>query len=482
MIIPYMHDNLTLEASSLFRQAFGAQPSLCVRLDGAGSDSIYWRLSGAGRSVIATYGRDKAENEAFVALARIFRGQGINVPEIYAVSPDGLIYLQQDLGDTQLLSLLSTDSCRELVEATLGQLVAMQTVPAPLWERDVTAKPFGPRLVAWDLNYFKYEFLKPAGVLFDEERLQDDFDRLSADLLAASAVQAGFMMRDCQSRNVMIADGAPYMIDFQGGRKGPGLYDAVSLLWQAKAGFAPEFRKMMLSRYVALLADATGADAALLADAAPLFVLFRTLQVLGAYGFRGLVEHKAHFVESIPAAVRNLSELLEGGVADSYPELRRAAAAVVSDERFRAPERGRLIVKVFSFSYKRGYPEDLTGNGGGFMFDCRAMHNPGRYAEYKPLTGLDAPVREFLEERGEVQPFIAAAAQLVDPAVKRYIERGFSSLQIGFGCTGGRHRSVFCAEATARRLAGAFPEAEIRLIHREQGIERVFRGGKEVAS
>lgn len=275
----------------------------------------------------------------------------------------------------------------------------------------------------------------------------------------------------------MVYESKPYFIDFQGGRPGPVIYDAISFLWQAKAGFSDDFRQEMLEHYFEELSRLTSCRRNEQEEHQSVnrFALFRTLQVLGAYGLRGLVERKAHFIESIPAALENLKILIENGAVDRYPELKRVCSCVCTDKRFAKKTEDGLRVTVFSFSYKKGYPADFTGNGGGFMFDCRGMHNPGRYAEYKSLTGRDKPVIDFLEERGEVQQFVENAVGMVSPSIETYLRRGFSNLQIGFGCTGGQHRSVYCAERTAQVIAEKFPSAHIVLIHREQGLETTLQ-------
>lgn len=460
--------------STLYEEFFGYRPKSVSPLGQAGSDRRYFRLSGTGRSVVGTYGADTYENRCFVSLANAFRHAGVNVPEVYAHSEDFRFYLQEDLGDVSLFSCLSSSETEGIVMKTLASLVKMQKVNPTEWESLCMARPFSSRQVMWDLNYFKYEYLKPSGLVFDEDSLEDDFEKFADSLLSVPREFTGFMMRDCQSRNVMIHDGCPYFIDFQGGRMGPVIYDAVSFLWQARAAFSPGFRERMLTFYADEFCGGEVSKIECFLSFAPAFVLFRTLQVLGAYGFRGLVQHKAHFILSIPAALGNLKEILQKGSLDDYPELRRICSVLVNDSRFvrRACEatdevRPALTVEVFSFSYKKGYPEDFSGNGGGFMFDCRAMHNPGRYPEYRQLTGRDFPVVDFLERRGEVSHFLAGAWSLVDPAVERYISRGFTGLQIGFGCTGGQHRSVYCAEKTAAHLRILFPEINIILTHRE---------------
>lgn len=458
---------------SLYVSWRSVEPVGVSRLPQAGGDRIYFRISdSSGKSVIGAYGPDTAENKAFVNLDKVFSEAERVVPEIYAVADDYSCYLLEDLGDEPLLSVLHTDKGDALAVEALRRLASMQCVDRKLWDGFVQSRPFSRRQVMWDLNYFKYEYLKPGGTTFDEDRLEDDFERLASALTDVPPSLWGFMYRDFQSRNIMLKNGEPRFIDFQAGRYGPLIYDLVSFLWQAKAGFTDAQRAELASVYAARLAELRGISPQEVLEPLRLFAFFRTLQVLGAYGFRGLVQHRAHFIESIPAALANLRQLTADGIAREYPELNRVCSLIADDDRFTASKGNCLKVKVFSFSYKKGYPADYTGNGGGFMFDCRAMHNPGRYAEYKSLTGLDEPVRVFLAEKGEAQPFIEHALALTSPAVERYLRRGFTSLQIGFGCTGGQHRSVYCADAVARELARRFPEAAVTVEHREQGITR----------
>ncbi len=459
---------------SLTRDWAGCTAANAARLPGSGSDRIYYRLTTAdGRTAIGVIGNNMSENHSFISLARYFAGKGLAVPQIYGLAEGGGAYLQEDLGDTSLFSLIAAQDVTQLVAECMKSLAQMQTQPVEEWRGRCFCGPFDRRQAMWDLNYFKYEYLKPSGTVFDEDRLEDDFEALATALVSYPKSLEGFMYRDCQSRNVMVRGGKPYWIDFQGGRVGPSVYDAVSFLWQAKAGFGSEFRRRMLSVYADEFAKLRGIEPSEVLGSVPVFVLFRTLQVLGAYGFRGLVQHRAHFIESIPGALANLHELLDAGTVDAYPELKRVCEVLASDNRFvRNGCDGGLTVEVFSFSYKRGYPADYSGNGGGFMFDCRALHNPGRYDQYKPLTGLDKPVRDFLEERGEIQPFLASAWQLTDTAVECYRRRGFTSLQIGFGCTGGRHRSVYSADATARHIAAKYPGVRVVVNHREQDIRK----------
>lgn len=466
--------------SSLFRKIYNIEPATVVALAGAGSSRRYYRLSSpeAGVSCIGVGGVSAKENDTFIALSGIFRSHGINVPEVLAKDSSSLYYLQQDLGDRSLFSVLGERKSAIYIKESLSALVDIQTVPEKEWEGVVFNTPFSRRQVMWDLNYFKYEFLKLTDTDFDENELENEFERMADSLSCYDEDTWGFMYRDCQSRNVMLSDNEIWWIDFQGGRKGPAIYDVVSFLWQAKACFPKEFREEMLGYFADLYFEKKGTPQHRILDKAMEFALFRTLQVLGAYGLRGLVERKAHFIESIPYALDNVRELLESGVTDPYPELKRVLESLADSERFKRHSHEGLKVKVFSFSYKKGYPEDYSGNGGGFMFDCRAMHNPGRYEEYRKLTGLDREVVEFLEKRGEVQEFVRKALDIVIPSVDRYIKRGFTDLQIGFGCTGGQHRSVYCAESLSEKLSELFPEVEIEVVHRERGIIKRRRGNR----
>lgn len=322
----------------------------------------------------------------------------------------------------------------------------------------------------WDLNYFKYCFLKPSGITFDESALEDDFRRLSADLTDGDAV--AFMYRDFQSRNVMVHDGQPWFIDFQGGRRGPYLYDVASFLWQARAGFSDELRSELVGEYVDSLSRYITVDETQLRQRLELFVLFRTLQVLGAYGFRGYFERKRHFIDSIPPAIANLRPLI-AKFGDRYDSLCDALRRLTELPAYNQSDKPGLTVRVYSFSYKKGIPEDPSGNGGGFVFDCRAIHNPGRYDRYKQLSGLDRPVIEFLEHDGEILAFLDHCYALVDASVQRYLSRGFTDLSVSFGCTGGQHRSVYSAQHMAEHLSEKFG-VRVELEHREQRIKRTF--------
>ena len=326
-------------------------------------------------------------------------------------------------------------------------------------------------MVDFDLNYFKYCFLKPSPVEFNEERLQDDFDRFKADLL--KDCPDTFMYRDFQARNVMLHDGEPWFIDFQGGRRGPLQYDVASFVWQARARYPEDLKRELVEAYLDALESFIPVDRSAFRDDLRVFVLFRTLQVLGAYGFRGRIEKRAHFLESIPYALENLRELLADPF-ERYPYLtdvlkQLAAAGPGLPE---GPD-GLLHVHIYSFSFKKGIPEDLSGNGGGYVFDCRAVHNPGKYERFRSMTGLDREVQDFLEENGEILTFLGHVFSVVDAHVDRFLQRGFSHLQVSFGCTGGQHRSAYSAQKLAEHLSGR-AGVKVHLHHRELGIEKIL--------
>ena len=325
------------------------------------------------------------------------------------------------------------------------------------------------RSVMWDLNYFKYCFLKPMGMEFDESALEDDFEKLTSDILDVRP--CGFMYRDFQSRNIMVQHDEPWLIDFQGGRRGPVMYDAVSFLWQARAGFSQQFRDTILSAYVADISAISGMSQSEIASSVNVMILFRMLQVLGAYGFRGAIERKPAFMEQVPQALDTCCQVVTCDLPELYSVLHGVREKVRPYMRL---DNSKLTVRVTSFSYKKGIPEDDIGNGGGFVFDCRAIHNPGRYEPYKQLTGDDLPVITFLERHSDIASFLAECYALVDASVEKYIERGFTSLSVNFGCTGGQHRSVYSATHLARHLHDKYG-VRVLLDHREQGIIKEFK-------
>ena len=450
-----------------------------------GSNRVYTRETDEnGRSVIRVVGTNRDENRAFIYMARHFHALGLPVPEIYWVSDDEMSYTQEDLGDTLLFDNLDPT----LLERTIRALAHVQVIGARDfdWSYCFPVPAFDERSIRWDLNYFKYCFLKGTQIEFSEPQLEDDFDTLVKNLLSTLNSQLStFLYRDFQSRNVMIRDGQPYFIDFQGGRRGPTQYDVASFLWQAKANLAPELREKLIEDYLDELEKVlstsnspTSLNSKLSTlnwkKALPHFVLLRTLQVLGAYGYRGYFERKPHFLESIPLALKNLRDILAN--LPEYAYLRELAEnlsgeAGLSVKRSVLCQRSGLVITIYSFSFKKGIPSDESGNGGGYVFDCRSTHNPGKYEEYKSLTGLDQPVIDFLEKDGEILTFLNAVYALVDHHVERFIERDFTNLQVSFGCTGGQHRSVYCAEHLASHLHEKY-NVKIHLIHRERGVDK----------
>ena len=466
--------------NSLYTQATGVLPDKIVELTGSGSNRRYFRLEGIKGTYIGVVGESIEENDAFIGLSRHFGERNLPVPRVIAVSEKHDAYLQDYLGDTLLFDAIANGRAtgvfsyeeKRLLTLAIRALADIQYRGAEQLDFNICypLPAFDRRTVMWDLNYFKYNFLKLSGIAFNESRLEDDFERLADSLLNSD--YSTFMYRDFQSRNVMIKDGKPWFIDFQGGRRGPAEYDVASFLWQARANIPCDLRERLIDEYLDSASRYAAIDRDQFKSRLRDFVLFRLLQVLGAYGFRGLYEKKTHFIESIPPALGKIEELLAANGFGCYPTLVDLLRQLADNFR-PAPTSNHLIVTIRSFSYKRGLPGDASGNGGGFVFDCRGMHNPGRYEEYKRLTGMDAPVIDFLEARGEVQPFLGHCYGLVDSSVEVYLRRGFTSLTIDFGCTGGQHRSVYCAEKMAAHLSEKYG-VDVRLLHREQNVEKHY--------
>ena len=468
------------QLEELFIQYKHSAPKSIEELPSSGSNRRYFRLTADdGSTIIGVKGTSVEENIAFVKIAEHFLRQGLPVPEVYGMSEDKTFYIQQDLGDNILFKLTEkgrtcgsfNDEEREMLRKTMAKLPALQFLGAEGLDFNVCypQPEFDERMISFDLNYFKYCFLKATGIEFSEIKLEDDFRRMSDILMRSTS--ATFLYRDFQSRNVMFYDNEPYFIDFQGGRKGPIYYDVASFVWQAKANYSEELREELLKTYLDALRQYMPVDETYFRQQLRHFVLFRTLQVLGAYGFRGYFEKKPHFLQSVPFAIDNLRRLLREPFKE-YPYLSQILTELTQMRQFyeMTPER-KLQVKIYSFAYKKGIPNDMTGNGGGYVFDCRAINNPGKYEHYKHFTGLDKEVIKFLEDDGEVFKFLDNAYELVDAHVQRFIERKFTNLMVSFGCTGGQHRSVYCAERLAEHLNKKF-DIKIKIIHREQDIEK----------
>ncbi|GAY29018.1 phosphotransferase [Prevotella sp. MGM1] len=498
----------------LYKQWAGAEPARVEKLPVAGSNRDYYRLAATdGSTVVGVVGTSRDENHAFIYLTNHFAKRRLPVPAVLAVSDDELRYLQTDLGSVSLFDAIAggraaggryTVKEKELLIRTIRELPNFQVRGA----RDLDFSNCYPQpefdedSVLFDLNYFKYCFLKAADLDFHELKLEANFRLFAKDLTSEPC--DSFLYRDFQARNVMLDDaGNPYFIDYQGGRKGPYYYDLASFLWQASAKYSHKLRRELVAEYYQSLKNYVEVPSVRhFVNRLSLFVLFRTLQVLGAYGFRGYFERKKHFIDSIPPAIQNLRELLE---LDCFPypymvDMLRRLTELPQFARIEQPAlsradgyrtagsnvyeahpqdgpatfskydgKGPLVVRVFSFSFRNGIPEDESGNGGGYVFDCRGTHNPGRYEPYKKLTGLDEPVIRFLEDDGEILAFLDSVYELADAHVDRYMQRGFTDLMFSFGCTGGQHRSVYSAQHLAEHIHGKFG-IEVRICHREQDI------------
>lgn len=472
---------ITEQIKNLYRTYTGHEAAEVTELPSSGSNRRYFRLHGP-QTLIGVSGTSIEENRAFIYMADHFRQKGLPVPEVYAQSDDQSFYLQEDLGDTLLFDAIEKgrkssvfdESEKTLLRQTITKLPEIQFMGSDGFDFSYCypQEEFNQRSILWDLNYFKYCFLKATGIEFQENRLEDDFLKMSDVLLRNQS--ATFMYRDFQSRNVMIRDGQPWFIDFQGGRKGPVYYDVASFLWQAKAKYPEDLRQELLLDYIEALRKYMPVDEKYFLSQLRHFVLFRTLQVLGAYGFRGYFEKKPHFIQSVPFAIENLRQLLKQDYPE-YPYLCGLLRELTELKQFSDDlQRRTLEVKIVSFAYKKGIPNDPTGNGGGFVFDCRAINNPGKYERYNHFTGLDEPVIRFLEEDGEITVFLEHVYDLVDASVKRYLDRGFTNLMVCFGCTGGQHRSVYSAQHLAEHLHQKFG-VKVSLTHREQNIEQLFK-------
>ena len=463
---------------SLYESHFKEEVTFFEQLPGSGSYREYARMKSVSHQVIGAFNNDIKENQAFLEFSAHFRNKNIPVPHIYAVSGDQKTYLQEDLGNTTLFDFLTHTRETEgfsvkIVEEykkVLRELPKIQLVAGKDIDYSVCypREAFDKQSMMWDLNYFKYYFLKLAKIPFDEQALEDDFQTFSDYLLAVD--NNAFLYRDFQSRNIMLKDEQVFFIDYQGGRKGALQYDLASLLYDAKANIPEAEREELLEFYLDELSQYKHTDREKFKALFGGYVLIRIMQAMGAYGFRGFYEKKEHFLKSIPFALKNLETLLaKNTIQVPLPELFRVLKAVTQSPFLKSisPVNDRLTVRISSFSYKKGIPKDPSGNGGGFVFDCRAIHNPGKYLEYKHLTGKDPQVQQFLEEKSTMANFLAPVISLVSHSVEVYSLRGFSHLCVSFGCTGGQHRSVYAAEKLAEYLKNNYP-VEVVLQHIEQ--------------
>ena len=467
----------------LFEQRFQTPPDRIHALQGelGGSGRKIIRLGSAQVSAIGILYGVREENLAFLEFSKHFRRHRLPVPEIYAEDLDRGAYLEEDFGDTTLFQFLSKNREGERIAPSAIEAYRKVVAILPRFQieagRDLNYNVCYPRQsfdrqsITWDLNYFKYYFLRLAGISFNEQALEDDFNSLTDFLLSAD--RDYFLYRDFQSRNVMLRDGQPFFLDYQGGRKGALQYDIASLLYDAKADLPPQLRQELLDLYIERLGDFEGAPGKIGRESFLryfyAYVYVRILQALGAYGFRGFYERKAHFLQSVPYALKNLRWLLHNVTLPiALPSLIEAFNSMLASEKLQglASSAENLTVRILSFSFHRGMPKDDGGHGGGFVFDGRSLPNPGREERFKALTGRDAPVIEYLNQQESVHQFLASVMSLVDASVNEYQRRGFKSLMVSFGCTGGQHRSVYLAEQLAKRLRER-NNLDVVLRHRE---------------
>ena len=460
---------------SLFRSHFKEDVLRIVPLPGAGSDRKYYRMFTKDSSVIGSFNPDQREHRAFLFLSAHFQPAALPVPEIYSSNPDEGSCLMQDLGDETLLAWIENNrntndffaNLNRFYKQALSDLIRFQLDGDQLLDYQQLPLPaFDARSMQWDLNYFKYYFLKPAGILFDERELEKDFSDI-INYLSGEKLQ-GFMYRDFQGRNIMIHVEMLFYIDFQSGRRGPLQYDLASLLFQAKAALPAALKNELIDFYVKQLQKRIAFDSTEFRKRLNGFVLLRLLQVMGAYGFRGWFERKPHFLESIPLLKPNLEWVLnKEKLPVELPEIKRILSEILLKmETDTLLPKAQLTITINSFSYRRGIPYDPSGHGGGFVFDCRLLPNPGRLEEYRQLTGMDEPVFTYLENEPAVKSFVETMLKMVSQAVERYRREGYEHLQINFGCTGGRHRSVYCAEKLAWAL-GSEKEIKVTVKHQE---------------
>jgi aminoglycoside/choline kinase family phosphotransferase len=471
--------------TELFEQHFHTPVVRTEALQGelGGSGRKIVRLTGARASAIGILYGVREENVAFLEFSRHFRKHGLPVPEIYAQNLDQGAYLEQDLGDTTLFDFLSKHRAGAAIDAEAVEAYQQVIAILPRFQveagRDLNYQVCYPRdrfdrqSIAWDLNYFKYYFLRLAGIPFNEQALEDDFGRLTEFLLSAD--HDYFLYRDFQSRNVMLPGGRPYFVDYQGGRRGALQYDVASLLFDAKADLPPEVREQLLDHYLESLAKYAPVSREQFLKHYYAYVYIRIMQAMGAYGFRGFYERKAHFLQSVPYALKNVRWLLHNVTLPiALPTLLDAFHSMLRSEKLQSvgasPEKDHLVVRVFSFSFHRGMPLDDSGNGGGFVFDGRSLPNPGREERFKALTGRDAPVIEYLEKQESVHRYLANVKALVDASVSDYLRRRFKNLMVSFGCTGGQHRSVYLAEQMAKYLSG---RDGVEVVLRHVGLEGI---------
>ncbi|MCD4745964.1 MAG: phosphotransferase [Bacteroidales bacterium] len=472
-----MNNNTENNLRFLFQKWSGEKPEIINPLPDSGSYRKYYRISSSSKTALGVFNEDRKENLAFLSFSKHFIKNNLNVPEIYEQDLENKIYLIQDLGDITLFSLLIKENYKEHFSSTNINLYRKVIEELPKFQvlagKDLDyslcypCQAFNKQSMMWDLNYFKYYFLKLAKIQFDEQKLENDFQVFTEYLLQADTDY--FLYRDFQSRNILIYNDLPYFIDYQGGRKGALQYDLASLLFQAKAKIPTDIREEFLEYYIDNVSKYIAINRKNFKKYYYGYVLIRILQVLGAYGFRGFYEKKTHFLQSISDAINNLEYLLNNvELPVKLPVLMNILPNLVKSDNFQFFDykKNDLTVTINSFSFKKSIPVDKSDNGGGFVFDCRALPNPGRYEEYKHLTGNDTPVIDFLNKEKEVENFLNNVFLIVDQSVEKYIKRNFDNLMVNFGCTGGQHRSVYSANKIAQYLKEKY-NVKIKLNHQE---------------
>jgi len=463
---------------NLFKKRFLEESVNVETLPPSGSYREYIRLASPHFKAIGSWNEDERENNAFIEFSKHFRSKGINVPEIFDYKPAECIYLQEDLGDETLFSYLSkvrefegfSEKIIGIYRKVIRELPKIQIIAGMDINFDFCypRKVFDGQSMMWDLNYFKYYFLKLAKITFNEQLLEDDFATFTKYLLEAE--NNFFMFRDFQSRNIMIVNNDPWYIDYQGGRQGALQYDLASLLYDSKADIPQNVREGLMTDYLDELDKIHPVDRHEFGQYFYGYVLIRMMQAMGAYGFRGFYEKKEHFLKSIPFALENLEIVLgKINLPVDLPELIKVLKSLSDSETLKkiAAKHAELTIAITSFSYKKGYPADISGNGGGFIFDCRSLRNPGKYDKYKSLSGKDDEVIRFFEEDPEMEDFLKPVFSIVERSVEKYLERGFTHLSVSFGCTGGQHRSVYSAERLGAYLRNKFP-VRVVINHRER--------------
>ena len=458
-----MQNDIKSKIKELFLKTFNETSISIKKLPISGSSRTYLRVSGNKYTAVATYNTDVKENLAFLTLSKHFKEKGLNVPEIYSVNEDQTLYLQEDLGDESLFNITQKLRNKDhfpaelinLYKKAIEQLAEMQINGSKGIDYSVCypREAFDMQSMIWDLNYFKYNFLKLTGIHFDEQLLENDFNTFIDFLLKAKT--DFFLYRDFKSLNIMVRDGEVFFIDYQGGRKGALHYDIASVLHEAKADIPEDIRNELLEHYIDYAGKLSKINKKEFIEFYHAYTLIRILQAMGTYGYRGLFEKKQHYIDSIPLRLKSLTEILHDiKLLNKMPELKRVLNELPQlDLLNNIIQKDKLTVSIKSFSYKKGQPIDMTGNGGGHVFDCRFINNPGRIEKYKQLCGKDKEVIEFLEAEDDAHKFFESVKQITNSSIDTYIGRDFKNLAINFGCTGGRHRSVFFAEKLSKYIS-----------------------------